>query len=224
MNKMENRDITAADSMSDAEVIGLIIKGEKNLYAILVRRYNQRLYKVGMSIINDDAEVEDVMQVTYIKAYENLRKFEFKSAFSTWLTRIFINESLLRLKQRKKSVPVSDEAMQNEINHQSSTAIQTPYMKILNVELKAILEKAILNLPEKYRTVFIMREIENMNVAETQECLDITEANVKVRLNRAKTLLKNSLSKYYKNEDLLQFHLTRCDRMTEMVMKQIECL
>ena len=224
MNKMEHREITAADTISDKEIIGRIIAGEKNLYALIVRRYNQRLYKVGMSILNDDAEVEDVMQVTYIKAYENLKKFEFKSAFSTWLTRILINESLLRLKQRKKSVPINDETMQNEVNQPSSIEIPTPYMQTLNVELKAILEKAILDLPEKYRTVFIMREIENMNVAETQECLDISEANVKVRLNRAKTLLKNSLSEYYKNEELLQFHLTRCDRMVELVMKQVERL
>ena len=224
MNKMENRDTIAADIISDAEIIVRILGGDMNLFAVIVRRYNQRLYKVGMSIINDDAEVEDVMQVTYIKAYENLGKFAFKSAFSTWLTKILINESLLRLKQRKKSVHVNDETIHNEVNQQSSIEIQTPFMKILNVELKAILEKAILNLPEKYRTVFVMREIENMNVAETKECLDITEANVKVRLNRAKSLLKNSLNEYYKNEDILQFHLTRCDRMVGLVMKQIENL
>lgn len=224
MNKMENRNTIAADTISDTEIIGRILEGEKNLYAVIVRRYNQRLYKVGMSIINDDAEVEDVMQVTYIKAYENLRKFALKSAFSTWLTKILINESLLRLKQRKKLIHVSDETMDNKVNQQSNIESRTPFMKILNVELKAILEKAIFNLPEKYRTVFIMREIENMNVAETKECLDITEANVKVRLNRAKSLLKNSLSGYYKNEDLLHFHLTRCDRMVGLVMKQIENL
>jgi len=224
MNKMENRNTLAADSIADTELIGRILGGEKNLYGIIVRRYNQRLYKVGMSIIKDDAEVEDVMQVTYIKAYENLGKFAFKSAFSTWLTRILINESLLRLKKRKKLIHVSDETIDNEINQGSNIETQTPFMKILNVELKTILEKAILDLPEKYRTVFIMREMENMNVAETKECLGITEANVKVRLNRAKTLLKDSLSGYYKNEDILHFHLTRCDRMVELVMKQIEKL
>ena len=224
MNKMENRDTIATETISDAEIIGRILEGEKNLYAIIVRRYNQRLYKVGMSIINDDAEVEDVMQVTYIKAYENLKQFAFKSAFSTWLIKILFNESLLRLKQRKKSVTVSDETIQHEVDKPSGIEIQTPFMKIVNVELKAILENAILNLPEKYRAVFIMREIEKMNVAETKECLDITEANVKVRLNRAKSLLKNSLREYYKNEDILQFHLTRCQKMVGLVMKQIEHL
>jgi RNA polymerase sigma factor (sigma-70 family) len=224
MNKMETRNTIAAEVIPDTEIIGRILKGEKNLYAIIVRRYNQRLYKIGMSIINDDAEVEDVMQVTYIRAYENLEKFAFRSAFSTWLTKILINESLLRLKQRKKSIHVSDETMDNEVNQPSNIETQTPFMKILNVELKTILEKAILDLPEKYRTVFIMREIEDMNVAETKDCLAITEANVKVRLNRAKSLLKSSLSAYYKNEDILHFHLSRFDRMVELVMKQIEKL
>jgi len=224
MNKMQTANTIVADSIPDTELIDRILQGEKNLYSIIVRRYNQRLYKVGMSIINDDAEVEDVMQVTYIKAYENLKKFAFKSAFSTWLTKILINESLLRLKQRKKSTHTSYETMDSEVNQQSNIETQTPFMKILNVELKSILEKAILNLPEKYRTVFIMREIENMNVAETKKCLEISEANVKVRLNRAKSLLKNSLSEYYKNEDLLHFHLTRCDRMVDLVMKQVDNL
>jgi len=224
MNKMETRNTLATDTIADTELVGRILDGEKNLYAVIVRRYNQRLYKVGMSIIKDDAEVEDVMQVTYIKAYENLGKFAFKSAFSTWLTRILINESLLRLKKRKRSIHVSNETMDNELNQRSNIETQTPFMKILNVELKTILEKAILDLPEKYRTVFIMREMENMNVAETKECLGITEANVKVRLNRAKSLLKNSLSEYYKNEDVLHFHLTRCDRMVKLVMNQIEKL
>jgi RNA polymerase sigma factor (sigma-70 family) len=224
MNQMEKGHTIAAETISDTEIIGRILEGEKNLYAVIVRRYNQRLYKVGMSIINDDAEVEDVMQVTYIKAYENLGKFAFRSAFSTWLTKILINESLLRLKQRKKSVLINDETMQKEVHERSTIDIQTPFMKILNVELRAILEKAVLNLPEKYRTVFVMREIENMNVAETKECLDISEANVKVRLNRAKSLLRNALSGYYKNEDILHFHLTRCDRMVGEIMRQIENL
>src|SRR5580765_7376933 len=130
MNKMENRHIIAADTLPDTEIISRILEGEKNLYAIIVRRYNQRLYKIGMSIIKDDTEVEDVMQVTYIKAYEHLAKFAFKSAFSTWLTKILINESLLRLKKRKKSIHVSDETMDNEANQRSNIETQTPFMKI----------------------------------------------------------------------------------------------
>jgi RNA polymerase sigma factor (sigma-70 family) len=224
MDKMNNQDIITTDNISDSEIIARVLIGEKNLYALLVRRYNQRLYRVGMSIINNDTEVKDVMQVAYIKAYESLGKFEFKSSFSTWLTRILINESLLRIKRRKQSLTMNDDMIDNEINQQSSGELQTPLMKVINKELKVALEEAIYQLPEKYRIVFIMREIEGMNVSETQECLDLSEVNVKVRLNRAKAMLRNSLSIFYKKEDLLHFHLSRCDRVTEHVMKQIEKL
>jgi RNA polymerase sigma factor (sigma-70 family) len=218
MNKQET---FVTDTISDNELITSILQGDKNLYAVIVRRYNQRLYRVGMSIINDDAEVEDVMQVTYINAYENLGKFAFKASFSTWLTRILINESLLRLKKRARSVNMNDDTMDKEIYKQHVTEVQTPAGKVLNTELKAILEASIRQLPEKYRTVFIMREIEGMNTADTQECLDISEANVKVRLNRAKNLLKNSLSAFYKHEDILHFQLNRCNNMVSRVLSEL---
>ena len=222
MEKINNPDIIAAGTVSENEIISRVLTGDKNLYAILVRRYNQRLYRVGMSIINDEVEVEDAMQAAYIKAYENLEKFAFKSSFSTWLTRILINESLLRIKKRKQFLNLNDDMIENEMHHQSPGASQTPLMKIVNTELKEALETAIRQLPEKYRTVFVMREIEDMNVAETQECLDLTEVNVKVRLNRAKVMLQKSLSAFYKKEDLLHFHLSRCNKITEYVMIQIE--
>jgi len=218
---MNNQTTIVPDAVADTELIAMILQGQKDLYTIIVRRYNQRLYRIGMSIINDDAEIEDVMQAAYLKAYENLEKFEARSSFSTWLTRILINESLLRLKKRKKSIHINDDTMDNEIYQQYSTDAQTPVLKTLNSELKNILEKSIRQLPEKYRTVFVMREIINMNVAETKECLAISEVNVKVRLNRAKALLKNSLNKYYQNEDILHFHLNRCDRIVERVMGSI---
>jgi RNA polymerase sigma-70 factor (ECF subfamily) len=219
---MNSQDSSKADIIPDSEIIHRVIAGEKDLYAVIVRRYNQRLYRVAMSIVNDDSEAEDIMQVSYIKAYENLGKFAFRSVFSTWLTRILINESLLRLKKRKQSFTVNSDIMNNEINRQYTTSSPTPLTKVLNQELKIVLEEAIRNLPEKYRTVFIMREMESMNLAETKECLDISEVNVKVRLNRAKALLRNSLKEYYKKEDILHFHLTRCDRVTEYVMNQIK--
>lgn len=219
---MNNQHTILTDAVADTEIIARILQGQKDLYATIVRRYNQRLYRIGMSIINDDGEVEDIMQVAYIKAYENLEKFEGRSGFSTWLTRILINESLLRLKKRKNSIHLNDDTMNNEIYQYHNIDTPTPVSTTLNSELKSILEKSIRQLPEKYRTVFVMREIINMNIAETKECLDISEVNVKVRLNRAKALLRSSLNKYYKPEDILHFHLTRCDRIVEWVMNSIE--
>ncbi|MFT3676889.1 MAG: RNA polymerase sigma factor [Chitinophagaceae bacterium] len=218
MNKQE----TSPEAViSDKEVIDRILKGEKELYAIIVRRYNQRLYRVGMSILNNDAEVEDAMQVAYINAFQSLEKFAFKSAFPTWITRILINECLLQLKKKGRSVSLNDDHIENLFHYQHSVESQTPMTRILNSELNTLLEEAIGRLPEKYRTVFIMREIENMNTAETQACLDISEENVKVRLNRAKAMLRSDLNGLFKKEEILHFHLSRCDRMIDGVMRII---
>lgn len=110
----------------------------------------------------------------------------------------------------------------NVIQQQQTKGVQTPADKIVNTELKDALEKAIRMLPEKYKVVFVMRELEGMSIAETKECLDISAENVKVRLNRAKALLKESLNNVYKKDELLHFHLSRCDRMVENVMKIID--
>ena len=215
---MYNQPALDTGILPDSELIARILQGEKNLYALIVRRYNQRLYRVGMGIVDDDAEAEDAMQVAYINAWENLAKFKFKSSFSTWLTRIMINESLLRAKKRKHFLEMKEDT----INHyQQSTSQQNAMSKLMNADLRKTLEKAIQKLPEKYRTVFILREIENLSVSETKACLAISDINVKVRLNRAKTMLRNALSDLYKSEDVFEFHLSRCDRMVENVMRRI---
>lgn len=204
-------------SFTDKEIITRIGQGEKNLYASIIRRYNQRLYRVGMAIINDDAEVEEAMQVTYIKAWENLEKFKFRSSFSTWLIRIMINECL-RIKKRKHFLEMKEEMISQY--HQRGDR-QNAVSRLMNTELRRALERAIHDLPEKYRTVFILRELENMSVAETKECLAISEVNVKVRLNRAKSMLRNSLGDFYGSSNIFEFHLSRCDKMVESVMDQI---
>ncbi len=221
MSNMSQQHTIETGTFPDSEIINRVLLGEKDLYALIVRRYNRRLYRVGMSMVNDADETEDIMQSTYIMAYENLRKFAFRSSFSTWLTRILINECLLRLKKRGRLINMSDDTMDKMIYDHHTNGVQTPADKLMNIELKDALEKAIRMLPEKYKVVFVMRELEGMNIAETKECLDLSEVNVKVRLNRAKAMLKESLSDYYKKEDLFHFHLSRCDRMVAMVMKQI---
>ena len=221
INNHDMRESLVTDTLPDKEIIMRVVAGEKELYAAIIKRYNQRLYRIAMSIVNDDMEVEDIMQVSYINAWENLGRFAFRSSFATWLTRILINESLLRLKKRGKSINMNDETMENELSLHSASAVQTPVATLLNAELKSVLEDAISMLPEKYRVVFVMREIEGMNVADTMECLEISEANVKVRLNRAKSLLKTSLALYYKKEEILHFYLTRCDRILQNVMNNI---
>ena len=204
-----------AQTMTDEETVERIIKGEKYLYETLMRKYNSRMFRISMSIIDDDMEAEDIMQTAYINAYRQLPAFNHKSSFATWLTRILINESLLHKKQRQRREQVYSELKVNE-NH-----TDTPLKSLMSKELTDILEKAVLTLPEKYRLVFVMREIEEMSTNETMEVLNIGESNVKIRLTRAKEMLRNELSSQFKTHQLFDFHLTRCDRVVNFVMDKI---
>jgi RNA polymerase sigma factor (sigma-70 family) len=200
---------------SDEELIKRIINGESHLYENIIRKYNQRMYRICMSIIKDSNEAEEIMQIAYIKAYENLRNFHFRSGFSTWLIRILINESLKQKQQRQKIRNLDGLEIKETSNSTS------PIQIIMNKELQNILDQVLNQLPEKYRLVFIMREIENMSIFETMDSLNISESNVKVRLNRAKEMLRNSLTTYYKTEDIYSFHLSRCDKIVFNVMTYI---
>ena len=203
------------ESLNDEDIVSRILHGEIHLYENLMRKFNTRLYRISMSIINDDMEAEDIMQTAYINAFRQLHTFQQRSSFSTWLTRIVINESLLHKKKKARSLRLAAEQVENQFDH------NTPLKKLMNKELKVILEKAVSNLPEKYRLVFVMREIQQMSTSETMEILDLGESNVKVRLNRAKEMLKNEISSYYPSAQLLEFNLLRCDRIVDNVMHQI---
>lgn len=204
--------------LSDEEIVSKVLAGEQRLYAHIMRRHNARLYRVCMSITGNDADAEDIMQVAYIKAYQNLHTFRKEAGFATWLTRILINECLYQMKKNKRHMSV---AADEDMSQRQPASGPTPAGTLLNRELGAMLEKALLQLPEKYRLVFVLREVENLSIAETVDTLNITEANVKVRLNRAKSLLRDSLSSYYKNDGIFPFHLSRCDRIVNNVMLRL---
>jgi RNA polymerase sigma-70 factor (ECF subfamily) len=208
----------ADEQLTDHDIINKVLNGQKEYYALIVRRYNQLLYRIASTILNDNIHTEDVMQVAYIKAYQNLSQFSSKSSFATWLTKILINEALHTLKNRKRiRLLPSDHAL---LSIHTKTDNRNPLKKIVNTELRNQLEEAIKKLPPIYRQVFIMREIEQMSVSETKECLNISENNIKVRLTRARQLLKKSLSANSTN-DIYHFHLDRCDRIAIGVMNTI---
>lgn len=204
---------TILNPISDEELIQRILAGEKRLFELLIRKYNQRLYRIGMSILENETEAEDAMQTTYINAYEHLSRFEQRASFGTWLTRIMLNQCY---EQKRKSKPVltNFEQTDNFVN------MKTPANELANKELGSLLEQAIAQLPEKYRLVFVLREIEDMSVRETSASLNIEEPNVKVRLNRAKTMLRKNLNSYMKDR-VYSFHLTRCDRIVNNVMQHL---
>jgi RNA polymerase sigma factor (sigma-70 family) len=207
-------EILQTEEIPDEILIKRILTGEKRLFELIVRRYNQRLFRIGMSVLNNDTEAEDAMQTTYINSYEHLDKFESRSSFSTWITRIMINECLAQKKKRQRFKTAMD---QQPVNTMSMAA---PDHLLANKELSSLLENAIGQLPEKYRLVFILREIEELSIKETSEVLNIEAPNVKVRLNRAKTMVKETLNGQMKDQ-LYHFHLNRCDRMVNKVFAHL---
>jgi RNA polymerase sigma factor (sigma-70 family) len=207
---------THTDRDFDSRIISQILAGEKKLFELLMRRHNRGLFRIGMAIMSNDTDVEDIMQTAYIHAYEHLADFNHRSAFGTWLKRIFINECLLQLKRRKRTV--------NLDFIQLAEAKGSPMDRIINKELGNALEHALLEVPEKYRIVFVLREMENMSITETSEILNLTETNTKVRLNRAKTMLRQQINQYYKGyhgEAVFPFHLSRCDRIVGLVFQRL---
>jgi RNA polymerase sigma-70 factor (ECF subfamily) len=203
------------DQLPDVALIDRILAGEKKLFEFIMRRYNQRLFRIGMSLLNDEMEVEDAMQTTYVKAYEHLGRFERRSSAGTWLIRILLNECLAQKKRKLRAG-----ARLKEEDMEKNTGRDTPASMFLNKELGRVLENALSELPEKYRMVFVLREIEEMSTRETGDALGIGEPNVKVRLNRAKIMLRENLNGYFK-ESAFPFHLTRCDIMIDRVFRQL---
>jgi RNA polymerase sigma factor (sigma-70 family) len=198
--------------LSDEQIVERILKGEKQLYEKLMRKYDQRLFRIGRSIINDESEVRDIMQNTYLNAYLQLPSLQNRSNFGTWIIKILVNESLLRKKRKLKQ--------QQTLNKQLGAEMETPLKSLLNKELKAILEKAIVELPEKYKLVFVMREIEEMSTIETMEVLNLSESNVKIRLSRAKEMLREKLAGK-KLKEVFKLRLPHCDSIVNYVMNKI---
>jgi len=202
-------------TLSDEDIVERVVKGETHLYEILMRKYNLRMFRISMSIVNDDMEAEDIMQTAYLNAFLQLPNFKNKSSFGTWLTRIVINESLLHKKKIARRQRLNQDA------EPENTNLETPLKSLMTKELKTILEKAVSKLPEKYRLVFVMREIQEMSTSETMEVLNLGESNIKIRLSRAKEMLRNQLGSYYQPNQLFDFHLSRCDRIVNSVMDKI---
>lgn len=207
------------ENLPDEELIALIKTGQTDLYRIIIQRYNQRLYRTAISFGIYDFDSDDLIQQTYINVFEKLDQYRAEAKFSTWLTRIMINECLM-YKRKKKTE--NKRFVDGEKNVTILTPEhQTPEKDYMNKEMKNTLETAIKKLPEKYRVVYVLREIEGISVKECARTLALSEINVKVRLLRAKNLLKNELLKTFNKDEVLTFGNSRCDAVTENVMKLI---
>jgi RNA polymerase sigma-70 factor (ECF subfamily) len=182
------------EALSDRGIVRRVRAGESRLFELLFRRHRQRVYRVARAIVRDDAEAADIVQEAYLRAYTHLHQFAGRATFSTWLTKIAVhlawNRARLRGRQREKqAVPAGDgKAAGGEV------AIgPDPERQAFGKEVKSILEAAIDALPDRYRAVFMMREVEEMSTAETAECLNLSQDTVKTRLHRARARLRERL-------------------------------
>ena len=210
---------------TDEHIVERVLQGEVLLFEVLMRRHNQRIYRAIRSILRDDSECEDVMQETYVRAFEHLAQFEGRARFSTWLTRIAVNEAIKRSIARGKFDPLDSEDPEGD--HQAMQApdqkTPSPELHAARGELSAFLEDSILALPAPYRTVLMLREIEEMSTSETAEVLAITDTNVKVRLHRAHELLRTELMSRAgaSSPQAFIFPATRCNRVVDAVFQRL---
>jgi len=205
---------------AESELIERILDGEKSLYEIIVRRFNSYLYKVGRSYNFSHEDTQDLMQETFIDAYKGLSAFEGRSGFKTWIIRIMLNNCY-----RKKGKAGPKHEITQDVNENSEPMLihstNDTDRIVLNRELRHTIEEALASIPFDYRMTFSLRELSGLNVSETATVLNISEANVKVRLNRAKKMLRSELEKIYSTSELFEFNLRYCDAMAKNVMEKI---
>src|SRR5262249_1105272 len=184
---------TAASALSDEEVVDRVRAGETALFEVIMRRYNQRLFRVTRSILGNDAEAEDVTQDAYVRSYMHLDQFAGRAKFSTWLTKIAVHEALARLRHNRGLVGIDAETESTEDHVRLESKSPSPEQEVLTRTMRIVMEAAVDSLPEIYHTVFMLRDVEGMSTAETAECLDLSEESVKVRLHRARSLLRKDI-------------------------------
>ena len=212
------------EDCTDEQVVTRVLAGEPALYELLMRRHNQRLYRIARAILRDDVEAEDVMQDAYVRAYQNLASFEGRAKFVTWLTRIAIHEALARSRKRSRFQSLdSSDPSNGDLMNSATSSERSPEQKTYDRELAAALEKAVLSLPDDHRLVFMLREVEGMSTEETARCLELTEENVKVRLHRARAGLRKRLQAAIGDAaaQCFQFHATRCGHVVDGVFKRL---
>ena len=206
-----------SEDISDEAVITRVRAGERDLFEIIMRRYNQRLYRVTRSIVCNSAEAEDVVQDAYVRAYTHLAQYAGEAKFSTWLTRIAVNEGLRRLRKRGRS---------DDLQRMASTmpvAAEGPERHVSDRELRHIVEAAIEGLPSEYRSVVMLRDVEDLSTAEAADSLGIPTATVKTRLHRGHALLRERLRSTLgpTRPELFAFGFARCDRLVRLVLRRI---
>jgi RNA polymerase sigma-70 factor, ECF subfamily len=208
---------------SDDALVHRILAGESALFERIMRRHNQRLFRAARAILNDDAEAEDVMQETYTRAFAHLGQFRGDAQLATWLTKIAVHEALARVRKRRRLAPLPSGDDVEALPMPDRPMPPDPEREAHNAELRKLLERAIDELPETYRTVFVLREVEGLSTATTAECLGVSEEVVKTRLSRARVRLRDGL--YERAGAVASAAFTfggeRCDRIVAAVLPRL---
>src|SRR5688572_4242076 len=189
---METSPALVGGEQADEDLIQQVLDGNTALFELLMRRYNERVYRAARSIVRDEHETEDVMQQVYVNAFTHLRQFSGAARFSTWLTRIAVNEALARVR-RKVRYDSYDEERSRVEPFPTRDPADDPERQAFAQELRGLLEQAIDTLPSGMREVFVLREVEGLSTFEVAECLDVSEDVVKTRLSRGRALLRQLL-------------------------------
>lgn len=219
--------VAAAEKIDDEELVRRARERDEAAVRAITQRYNRRLFRVARSILRDDAEAEDVVQETYVRAFTGLEHFRGDAAFGTWITRIAMNEALGRLRKRHPTVDwatYGENRTQAEIiDFPISAASNDPERTMAQGEIRAVLEHAIDELPDAFRAVFVARIVEGMSVEETADLFGLQAETVKTRLHRARNLLRDALDKQLGPAltSTFPFDGRRCERMTEQVVSRL---
>jgi RNA polymerase sigma-70 factor (ECF subfamily) len=203
--------------IDDLQAIDEVTRGNREMFEVLVRRYNQQLFRVGIAYLRNHEQAEDAMQNAYLKAFLNLSHFHRASSFSTWITRIMINECLMTLRRRRRAAEESLETAPEPNDPTASYGAAGLNLK----EMKMLLEATIAKLPRKFRAVYMLREVQLLTTAETSAALGLSPENVKVTLHRARERLKADLLNSAAGVELFPYLAPFCDPLTARVMSAI---
>jgi RNA polymerase sigma-70 factor, ECF subfamily len=216
------------ESLDDAELVRLAQCGERDAFRVIMQRGNQQLYRVARSVVRDDDEAEDVVQEAYVRAFAAIGSFRGEAGIMTWLTRITLNEARGRLRRRRVTVGLQAlETAQDSgaliMPFPTSAAADDPEVDAARAQIRGMIERAVDDLPEAFRTVFIMRDVQECNVAETALSLELKPETVKTRLHRARRLLRQALHQKLATTvtEAFPFLGARCRRITEAVLERL---
>lgn len=181
------------------QLVARVKKGDQTAFTELVDLFSERIYNLGLRILKNSDDAADVLQETFLAVYEKIDTFDGRSNFFTWLYRIATNFALMKLRKDKRTV-YTDNDMEEQFDNPEKIQLHEwqdlPLKDMLNNEFRKRLDTAIDRLPEIYRSVFVLRDLENLSIKETSKILNITESNVKIRLKRARLYLREELAAY----------------------------